>query len=139
MLLRNKSNCLFNCTDKDNAPVTLQPGQTVEVDDIEGRGYLANYGDRVEKIENGPTETELEKHEKRLANLEKAVGLKTPVAPVETEEATNVDAPVEDKEELIAFLRANWVARASRTRGIEKLRNEKKAILEAKEKETLEA
>jgi len=125
MLLKNKSNRDIQVTDKDFATVNVTPGTVVEVDDYEGKGYLSNYGDILEKIETGLTEQEKEdeiiKLKKKQKNIEKA--LNKVWIKVEDEEETTpavwevwewTETPTMTYEEKIAFLRekgVKWVGR----------------------------
>ena len=128
MIVKNKSGRLFTVTDKDYQQVTLHPGETVEVDDLEWKGYLANYSDILEKID---TETE-EIKDKFLADVDARIKRLEEVAWVNAAFVGRRATPIVDDESvdgLVAFLKDNGVKNASAKWSIDVLKQKKAKIL----------
>ena len=80
MIIKNKStNQEITVTDKDYQARLLKPGECCEVEDQEGKGYIANYSNILEKIDTKLTENEKEEKiitlEKRIARIEELMNL----------------------------------------------------------------
>lgn len=114
MIIRNKSNRLFTVTDKNFQSVCLQPNDVCEVEDLEWKGYLANYGDILTKVED-PNEAKSALD--RIAKLEETVAKLAGTQPAEPV----AEATEDEVEQMIAFLRENGVKNASRKRSVEVL------------------
>lgn len=143
MLIRNKSEAQdIGVTNKDNVVQVLKPGESCEVDDGQGRGYLANYPQVFEKVDVAITDDEkdaqlatqaeqiktLTKLVERLTKWERIDELdKDEEELIANAEAEEVDEE-EEKAELIAELKEAGVKWVGSHRSLTKLRKSKESL-----------
>ena len=79
MLIRNKHESQeIGVTNKFNEVIILKPGEQIEVEDAQGKGYLANYANIFEKldidtVENGDKDSQILTLTKQVLTLTKLV------------------------------------------------------------------
>lgn len=143
MIIKNKHDTqVIWVTNKDNEIIFLNPWQECEVEDLQGRWYLANYSHILQKVDINVL-PDNEKDEK-IAMLSKQVETLTKLVnrltwekkdKVDEDELTlieedkkNLEAEANEKIMLVEFLKAKQIKWVWNHRSIEKLREAKKSF-----------
>ena len=150
MIIRNKhASQEIGVTDKFNQQIFLKPGEQVEVEDAQGKWYLANYSSILEKLDivrmdDNEKDEKIATMSKQIETLTKLVerltkGKSEDVKPeaLDTEEKALVDEnktqtedEIKERAELVEQLKLAWVKGVGNHWSTTKLREAKQKLEE---------